>query len=63
LRINFQLGASVVASAAAPSAEMSLRRDHEVPKGDVNPGAAPRSVAHAALGAPVRRTPARPRPP
>jgi beta-glucosidase len=29
----------------------------------VNPGAAPRSVEHAALGAPVRRTSARPRPP
>ena len=33
------------------------------PKKQVNPGAAPRSVEHAALGAPVRRTRARQRPP
>ena len=33
------------------------------PKTRVKPAAAPRSVEHAAPGAPVRRTPARPRPP
>jgi hypothetical protein len=38
-------------------------RDLGVPKTPVNSAAAPRSVEHAALGAPVRRTPARPRPP
>ena len=38
-------------------------RDLGGPKTHVNPAAAPRSVEHAALGAPVRRTPARPRPP
>jgi hypothetical protein len=32
-------------------------------KRHVKPAAAPRSVEHAALGAPVRRTPARPQPP
>ena len=38
-------------------------RDPGDPQKHVTPVAAPRSVEHAAPGAPVRRTPARPRPP
>jgi predicted TIM-barrel fold metal-dependent hydrolase len=43
-------------------AKVRERRGPE-PRTHVNPPAGPRSVEHAALGAPVRRTPARPRRP
>ena len=60
-------GSMAVALPLATSRELfrfpRTTRDLGGPKTHVNPAAAPRSVEHAALGAPVRRTQARPPPP
>src|SRR6478672_9825866 len=52
-----------VKSHASYSGFQGRRAISDVPKKHVKPRAAPRWVEHAAPGGPVRRTPARPRPP
>ena len=59
-----ELRSSVARLFAGGAARVARRRTALLlRRRQTNPAAAPRSVEHAALGAPVRRTPARPRPP